>query len=218
MLTVIAAVRRLFVCAPAFLVPLLLAPCLAGCGGTAKAPAAEDLAQNSGVTGPEYIIGPGDSLNVFVYHVPDLSVSVPVRPDGRVSLPLISDIDAAGKTPVQLARDVKERLKEFVKDANVTIMVTSFIGPFDKQIRVIGEATQPLALPFRDHMTALDVIIEAKGLTRFAAGNSAQIIRRSNGKLVNIPVRLSDLIRDGDITQNVDMQAGDTLIIPQTWF
>lgn len=196
---------------------LCLLPVLAGCG-TNKAPAREDLATNAGVTGPEYIIGPGDQINVFVYHVPDLSVSVPVRPDGRVSLPLISDIDAAGKTAVGLSRDVKDRLKEYVKDANVTIMVTAFVGPFDKQIRVIGEATQPLAVPFRDHMTALDVIIEAHGLTRFAAGNSAHIVRRNNGKLTSIPVRLSDLIRDGDITQNVDMQAGDTLIIPQTWF
>jgi len=197
----------------AVVLPILLAAC-----SSPKAPATEDLAQNAGVSGPQYIIGPGDNLNVFVYHVPDLSVTVPVRPDGRVSLPLISDIDAAGKTPVQLASDVKTRLKEFVKDANVTIMVTSFIGPFDRQIRVIGEATQPLALPFRDHMTALDVIIEAKGLTRFAAGNSAQIVRRTNGHLVYVPVRLSDLIRDGDITQNVNMQPGDTLIIPQTFF
>ena len=195
----------------------LLLPLLGGCGSS-KPPAPGDLVSNAGVSGPQYIIGPGDTLNVFVYHVPDLSTSVPVRPDGRVSLPLISDIDAAGKTAVQLARDVKDRLKEYVKDANVTIMVMSFVGPFDRQIRVIGEATQPLALPFRDHMTALDVMIEAKGLTRFAAGNSAQIVRRSNGKLINIRVRLSDLLRDGDITQNVDMQPGDTLIIPQTWF
>lgn len=143
---------------------------------------------------------------------------LPVRPDGRVSIPLVKDIPAAGRTPTELATEIERRLKEYVKEPNVTVMVTTFVGPFDRQVRVIGEATQPMALPYRDRMTVLDVMIEVKGLTRFASGNSAQIVRRTGDKVSSIPVRLSDLLRDGDVAQNIDMQPGDTLIIPQTYF
>jgi polysaccharide biosynthesis/export protein len=142
-----------------------------------------------------------------------------VRPDGRISTPLIEDIMAAGKTPTQLAREIEERLKKYIQDPNVTVIVRSFIGPFDRQIRVLGEATDPSAIPYRDHMTLLDVMIATKGLTKYAAGNRAEIVRRDpDGKTTTIRVKLSDLIKDGDISQNVEMQPGDTLIIPQSWF
>jgi polysaccharide export outer membrane protein len=196
---------------------VLLTVMFAGC---AKVP----VPMTAQVSGPatqsvtDYIIGPGDTLNVNVYQVPELSMSLPVRPDGRISLPLVPDMVAAGKTSSQLAKDIQAALKDYVKDARVTIILTSFVGPFDRQVRVIGEATQPLALPYRDHLTLLDVMIEAKGLTRFAAGNSAEIIRRTGTTTETIPVRLGDLIRDGDISKNVPMLPGDTLIIPQSWF
>ena len=165
-----------------------------------------------------YVIGPGDQLSVFVYDSPQLSMAVPVRPDGRISTPLVPEMMAAGKTPSQLAQDLTERLKEFVKEPNVTVIVSGFVGPLDRQIRVIGEAADPQAVPYRDHMTVLDLMIMTKGLTRYAAGNRAVIVRRAGGKQETIHVRLDDLLKDGDIDQNVELQAGDTLIIPQSWF
>lgn len=194
---------------------LLAVLCLVGCSSprTTVGPA-----QTNGTTESNYIIGPGDNLSITVYRAPELSVNLPVRPDGKISTPLISDMAAAGKTPTQLGHDLEGKLKDYVKTPNVTVVVMGFVGPFDRQIRVIGEATQPLALPYRDHMTLLDVIIEAKGLTRFAAGNNAEIVRRNGNQTDIIHVRLGDLIRDGDISKNVGMQPGDTLIIPQTWF
>ncbi len=166
-----------------------------------------------------YLIGPGDQLSIFVYQAPQLSVpGLSVRPDGRISMPLIPDIAAAGKTPTQLSKDIEDKLKQFVKEPNVSVIVSGFVGPLDRQIRVIGEATEPLALPYRDQMTVLDVMIQTKGLTRFAAGNSAVIVRTIDGQRQTIKVRLSDLLKDGDINQNVPMYPGDTLIIPQSWF
>lgn len=172
------------------------------------------------VTSADYVIGAGDSLSVFVYRNPDLSEGgVAVRPDGRISVPLIEDIVAAGKTPTQLARDIEDKLKKYIKDPVVTVIVRSFIGPPDRQIRVIGEATEPIAIPYRERMTLLDVMIATKGLTKYAAGNRAVIVRHdAKGKEELIHVKLTDLLNDGDISQNVAMQPGDTLIIPQSWF
>ena len=133
-------------------------------------------------------------------------------------MPLIPDIIAGGKTPTQLAKDIEERLKEYVREPTVSVIVGSFVGPQSRQIRVIGEATEPLSIPYRDRMTLLDVMILTKGLTRYAAGNSAVIVRQYNGTRQTFRVRLSDLIKDGDIDQNVAMAPGDTLIIPQSFF
>ena len=171
-------------------------------------------------TPDDYIIGSGDQLSIFVYRNPDLSEGgVAVRPDGRISTPLIEDIVAAGKTPTQLAREIETRLKKYVQDPNVTVIVRGFIGPTDRQIRVIGEATDPIAIPYRDHMTLLDVMIATKGLTKYAAGNRAVIVRTdAAGKSQTIKVRLNDLIKEGDIGQNIEMSPGDTLIVPQSWF
>ena len=165
-----------------------------------------------------YVIGSGDQLQVFVYDSPQLSVEVPVRPDGRISTPLVPELMAAGKTPSQLGVDLTARLKKYLNDPNVTVIVRNFVGPFSRQIRVIGEAVQPQAIPYRDHMSVLDVMIMTKGLTRYAAGNRAVIVRRTDGRQENLRVRLSDLLKNGDIDQNVEMQPGDTLIIPQSWF
>ncbi len=207
--------------AAAFATASLVLSGLTACGSSTAGGAGADkspITPASAAAGPEYIIGPGDALSVFVYRSPELSMEVPVRPDGRVSMPLVTDMVAEGKTPTRLGTDIQDRLKQYVKDPLVTVIVRGFVGPFDRQVRVIGEATEPAAIPYRDHMTVLDVMIATKGLTRYAAGNSAQIIRRNNGSQQVIKVKLSDLLKDGAIDQNVDMQPGDTLIIPQTWF
>ena len=198
-----------------FLAVALCAAAIAGCAAPAPPPTV-----STNVVAPDYVIGPGDGLSIFVYRAPELSAELPVRPDGRISLPLVPDIEASGKTPSQLAGEIRERLREYVRDPIVTVMMRSFVGPTSRQIRVIGEAAQPRALPYLEGMTVLDVMIEAGGLTRFAAGNRAEIVRRGpDGRAAqNIRVRLSDLLRDGDITQDVQMQPGDTLIIPQSWF
>jgi polysaccharide export outer membrane protein len=195
---------------------------LTGCGtGFFKSHAPPPVVEKSANKAPDdYIIGSGDSLSIFVYRNPDLSeAGVAVRPDGRISTPLIEDIVAAGKTPTQLAREIEERLTKYIQDPNVTVIVRGFIGPPDRQVRVIGEATDPIAIPYRDHMTLLDVMIATKGLTKYAAGNRAVIVRTdADGKQQTIKVRLSDLIKDGDIGQNIEMSPGDTLIVPQSWF
>lgn len=192
---------------------------LFGCGGPSGVAATADT-PSAVADNATYVIGPGDTLSIFVYRSPELSVSdLPVRPDGRISVPLIEDLVAAGKTPTQLAREVEARLKKYVKEPSVTIIVRGFVGPLDRQVKVIGEATEPVAIPYRDHMTLLDVMIATRGLTKFAAGNSAVIVRRTpDGRQATIKVRLNDLVKDGDISQNVEMAPGDTLIIPQTWF
>lgn len=169
----------------------------------------------------EYVLGAGDSLTVFVYQQPELSAAdLPIRPDGRLSLPLVPDIVAAGQTPSGLARAIEQRLSVYVREPTVTVMVRGFQGPPNRLIRVIGEAAQPMSTPYREGMTLLDVMISARGLTRYAAGNRASIVRRQAGEAgtVTIPVRLASLLRDGDITQDIQMQPGDTLVIPQGWF
>jgi len=172
----------------------------------------------SGQAVPYYLIGPGDNLNIFVWRNPDLSTSVPVRPDGRVSIPLVEDLVVSGKTSTKLAREIEKELSVFVKDPLVTVIVTGFLGPFSQQVRIIGEASTPQALPYRENMTVLDVMISVGGLTEFAAGNRANIIRQVDGRQKEIDVRLEDLIRDGDITANVTIRPGDILIIPESWF
>ncbi len=166
----------------------------------------------------EYRIGPGDSLNIFVWRNPEISIVVPVRPDGRVSTPLVEDMVAVGKTPTQLARDFEVALAEFVKSPRVNVIVTNFVGTFTEQIRVVGMATEPMALPYRQNMTLLDVMIEVGGLAEGAAGNRAKIVRKRGDKEIEMRVRISDLLNKGDISKNVTMQPGDVLIIPQSFF
>ncbi len=168
---------------------------------------------------PTYVIGPGDGLQVFVWRNPDLSASVPVRPDGRISIPLVSEITAAGKTPPELAAELEEVLGEYVQSPSVTVIVTTFSGPFDQQVRIVGEATQPQALPYRDKMTVLDAMISVGGLTDYAAGNRAILVREmAPGDRKQYRVRIDDLLERGDITANVDLLPGDIIIVPQSWF
>lgn len=164
-----------------------------------------------------YIVGPGDNLNIIVWRNPELSMSVPVRPDGKVSTPLVDELVAQGKTSLEIAREVEKALGKYVRDPVVTVIVTGFVGPYSEQIRVIGEAAKPQALPYKQNMTILDVMIAVGGLTDFADGNSASILRASEGGK-RYSVRLKDLIKRGDVSANVEMKPGDILTIPQGWF
>jgi polysaccharide export outer membrane protein len=164
-----------------------------------------------------YHIGPSDTVNIIVWRNPELSMAIPVRPDGKITMPLVDDLPALGKTPTELSRDMEKALGKYLRDPVVTVVVTGFVGPVGEQIRIIGEATKPSVLPYRQDMTVLDVMIAVGGLTDFAEGNNARIFRPSDGgKLYK--VRLRDLVKRGDITANVDMKPGDILIIPQSWF
>ncbi len=167
---------------------------------------------------PMYIIGPGDNVNIFVWGNGELSSSVPVRPDGRITTPLVEDVVASGKTASQLARNMEKELARYIKNPVVTVIVTGFTGRYSEQIRVIGEAAKAQSLPYKEHLTLLDVMITVGGLTELAAGNKASIARVVDGKQQQYNVRLEDLIQDGDITANVDMLPGDVLIIPEAWF
>jgi polysaccharide export outer membrane protein len=155
---------------------------------------------------------------VYVWNRPELSVNVPVRPDGNISTPLVENMVATGKTPSQLARDMEKVLSEFVRSPTVNIIVTSFVGTYADQIRVVGQAANPQALSYRQGMSLLDVMIAVGGLGEFAAGNRAKLVRRVDGKIVEMPVRIKDLVNDGDIRANVQMQPGDVVIIPETRF
>jgi len=165
-----------------------------------------------------YLIAPGDSIQVFVWRNPEVTTTVPVRPDGLLSAPLLEELPAAGKTPSQLARDIEEKLSVYLRDPLVTVIVTGFAGTYTQQIRVVGEASSPKALLYKDAMTLLDVMVSVGGLTNFADGNQATLVRVEDGKQLEYRVRLDDLIRDGDISANVDMRPGDILIIPEAWF
>ena len=164
------------------------------------------------------MIGPLDTIDVFVWQNPEISTTATIRPDGRVTLPLVEELDAAGKTADVLAREIEDRLSRFILDPFVTVTVAGFVGPFDRQIRIVGEATQPQGIPFRDNMTILDVMITAGGLTDFAAGNRTTLVRRIDGEQRQYRVRLDDLLRDGDISANVDVMPGDVIIVPETFF
>ncbi len=194
----------------------LLVTWLAGCAGIGggKFPAAPATAASQDYS---YIIGAGDSINIMVWRNPELSMSVPVRPDGKISAPLIDEMVAQGKNSVEIARDIEKQLGKYVRDPVVTVIVTSFVGPYSEQIRVVGEAAKPQFLPYKQKMTLLDVMIAAGGLTDFADGNSATILRSSEGNK-QYSVRLKDLLKRGDVSANVEMRPGDILIIPQSFF
>jgi len=176
-------------------------------------------ATTSPATTTRYIIGPRDTLKIFVWQHPDISTTVPVQPDGNITIPLVEDMPASGKTSSQLARDLENALDKYLKNPNVTVTVTEFIGTYREQIRVVGQATRPQAVSFRDNMTLLDIMIEVGGLTEFAAGNQAKIVRQiHDGKPQEFNVRLGDLLKKGDMSVNLEMHPGDILIIPESWF
>jgi polysaccharide export outer membrane protein len=195
-------------------ITLVVSVLMAGCATT---PVATDVG-TAPVPVERYIIGAGDSLEIFVRDNPTLTTTVPVRPDGRISIPLVSSMVAAGKTPEELADDLEKALGRYIRDPLVTVIVKSFVGAYSQQVRVVGQAATPKSVPYRSGMSVLDVMIEVGGLTKFAAGNNAKIIRHAaDGSEQSIPVRLGALM-DGEIKDNVIMRPGDILIIPQSLF
>lgn len=194
----------------------ILAAIAAGCVRSATPPS--PVTSTKATADTKYLIGPGDQVQVFVWRNPDVSVTVPVRPDGKISTPLVEDMVAVGKTPTQLARDIERVLTKYIRTPVVTVIVTSFVGTFSEQVRVVGQAANPRALSYRERMTLLDVMIEVGGLGEFAAGNRAKIVRRVGGRQIEMKVRLEDLMKKGDISANVTMRPGDILIIPESRF
>lgn len=186
---------------------------LAGCM-TSSFPPAPELAADPNYN---YVIGPGDSVQIQVWRNPEISTTVPIRPDGKLTAPLIEDLPAMGKDSTTLARDIEKHLEKYIRDPIVTVIVSGFVGPYSEQIRVIGEASRPQALPYKQKMTLLDLMIVVGGITDFADGNGASILRTSEGGK-QYSVRLKDLIKKGDVSANVEMRPGDILIIPQSWF
>lgn len=184
---------------------------LSGCSTLPAAPA------SSGVKDYAYLIGPGDTLNILVWRNPELSLAVPVRPDGKLTTPLVDELHVQGKDAAQVAREIEKVLSKYIRDPVVTVIVNGFVGPYSEQVRVVGEAARPQALPYRNGMTVLDVMIAVGGLTDFADGNAARIVRTGEeGRQYR--VRLKDLIKRGDIAANAEVRPGDIIIIPQSLF
>lgn len=202
---------RFWQCLAGAVAAALLSACASPNAGFPAAPAV------AGASDYNYVIGAGDNLNILVWRNPELSMSVPVRPDGKISAPLVDQLQAQGKTSAEMARDIEKELAKYVRDPIVTVIVTGFVGPYSEQIRVVGEAAKPQFLPFKDKMSLLDVMIAVGGLTDFADGNKATILRGADGNK-QYSVRLKDLIKRGDISANVEMRPGDILIIPQSFF
>jgi polysaccharide export outer membrane protein len=184
---------------------------LTGCASTKAPPQTQ-------VSNPDYLIGPGDTVNIMVWRNPEVSMAVPVRPDGKITTPLVEDLQAAGKSSTELARDIEKALAKFIQQPVVTVIVTNFVGNFNEQIRVVGQATKPQALPYRRDMSLMDVMIAVGGTTEFAAGNRASLIRNVDGRQEKFNVRLDDLIKNGDISANTPMRPGDVLVIPESFF
>ncbi len=175
-------------------------------------------ASSSTAISPDYLIGPLDQLEVFVWRAPELSTKVTVRPDGRISTPLVEDMVAAGKTPTQLAKDLERSLGQYVKSPQVSVIVSNFTSTFDQQVRVLGEAQKPIALPYQAGMTVLDVMVAVGGLTEFAAGNKSVLIRGKGEERQSYRLRLDDLLRKGNISANVPVLPGDVILIPESMF
>ncbi len=205
--------ERGLVCAARCLLAISGLILLSACAGQRYAPAPA----TAGAEGYSYVIGPGDTLGITVWRNPELSTTVPVRPDGKISTPLVEDLQAIGKDPSTLARDIEKALAKYIRDPVVTVVVSNFVGPYSEQIRVIGEAAKPQILAYRQKMTLLDVMIAVGGLTDFADGNAATILRTADANK-QYSVRLKDLVKRGDVSANVEMRPGDVLIIPQSWF
>ncbi|MBT8473788.1 MAG: polysaccharide export protein [Marinicaulis sp.] len=198
-------------------VGLAISACGVLSGGEAMRAAPMD-AQLAAESSPDYLIGPLDQLEIFVWRAPELSTNITVRPDGRISTPLVEDMVASGKTPSALARDLEGALRTYVKSPEVTVIVSNFSSTFDQQVRVLGEAQQPIALPYQAGMTTLDVMVAVGGLTEFAAGNKAVLIRGKGEDRVSYRLRLNDLLRKGNISANVPVLPGDVILIPESAF
>jgi polysaccharide export outer membrane protein len=198
----------------ACLLSALLMSLLIGCSSSGSRLLPETSVQNTS----DYLIGPGDQLQIFVWRNPDLSTSVTVRPDGRISSPLIDDLDVSNLQPVIVAKLIEDRLSTFIRTPRVSVMVSGFNSTVEQQIRVIGNATNPMTLPYRSGMTLLDVMIAVQGLSDFADGDNSKLIRKENGEIQQYIVELDSLVRGGDISKNRSVLPGDTIIIPDGWF
>lgn len=180
-------------------------------------PAAPFVKINEG-PGPEYRVGPLDTLELYVWQQPELSIPVTVRPDGRFSMPLVNDVPAAGKTSTEIAEYIKEQLSLMLDEPYVSVMVEGFVGPYAQQVRVVGEAAKPQAIAYRANMTLLDLMIAVGGLTEFAAGNRAVLVRYENGKMKEYSLRISSLLKHGNVKANIIILPGDVIIIPESIF
>ena len=201
------------------IVTLLLIQIISACSTTNNLPTATLHPSNTAdINSYKYLIGAGDVLNIFVWRNPEVSGSFVVRPDGMITTSLVEDIKVAGKTPTELARSIEEILATYLREPIVTVTVNNFIGPFSEQIRVIGEAAQPRAINYTQHMTLLDVMIQVGGLTEFADGNDAVLVRIEDGQQKQYEIMIDELLKDGEISANVDMLPGDIIIIPDSWF
>jgi len=198
---------------------LLLATLLSACNSNNTLPSATLHPSNTAnINSYKYLIGSGDVLNIFVWRNPEVSGSFVVRPDGMITTSLVEDIKVTGKTPTELARSIEGILATYLRDPIVTVTVENFVGPFSEQVRVIGEAAQPRAINYTQHMTLLDVMIQVGGLTEFADGNDAVLIRIEDGQQKQYQVKIDQLLKEGEISANVDMLPGDIIIIPEAWF
>lgn len=200
----------------------MLSLMLGGCAGTASGPQlppASFVAMQEG-PGEDYIIGPLDELTIFVWRNPELGAKVQVRPDGRITTPLITDMPAVGKTPKMLADDITLQLSQFIQDPLVSVIVNKFAGTYSQQVRIVGATEKPASLPYRANMTLLDAMIAVGGLSEFAAGNRARLIRfdKQSGRQTEFAIRLADLLRKGDSRANVMLMPGDVIIIPESSF
>ena len=189
-----------------------------GCSSNTLPSATTQPSTTTDIDSYKYLIGAGDVLNIFVWRNPEVSGSFIVRPDGMITTSLVEDIQVSGKTPTELARSIEETLSTYLRDPIVTVTVQNFVGPFSEQIRVIGEAAQPQAISYTQHMTLLDVMIQVGGLTEFADGNDAVLVRIVNGKQMQYDIQIDSLIKDGEIEANIDLLPGDIIIIPEAWF
>jgi len=203
------------------IIAVSLALLLAGCSSNSYPPLESSLSKQPKTTDPDlynYLVGPGDSLNIFVWRNPEVSQSVTVRPDGKITTPLVEDIPVSGLTPTQIARLIEEKLSVYIKEPIATVLVGGFVGPYSEQVRIIGEASEPQSLSYREDMTLLDVMISVGGLTELANGNGASVVRIVDGQQQQFSVRLNDLVRGGDISANANILPGDIVIIPESWF
>jgi polysaccharide export outer membrane protein len=178
---------------------------------------AEGAAQMPAAPNDQYVIGPGDTVQVFVWRNPELSVTVPVRPDGKISTPLVEDLVAVGKTSSQLAREIEKALAEYIRTPQVNIIVTNPVSTYS-HVKVIGEVVTPQSVPYREGLTLLDVVLAVGGLTEFSAGNRAKIVRTEQGKTIEIKVKLEALVRKGKMSENKPLRPGDVLVVPESFF
>jgi polysaccharide biosynthesis/export protein len=199
----------------ALLVTIFMSVVISACSSTPEEVPGDQRFSDQDYT---YLIGPGDTMEIFVWGNEELTSSGIVRPDGKFTTRLVEDLEASGKTSTQLARDIEKAYSEYVKHPVVSVIVNGFIGVPDQQVRVVGEATQPTSVPYRRHMTLLDLMIDVGGMTEYASGNDSILVRTENGTMNSFGLRLDDLLKDGDISANLNLMPGDIVIITESWF